>query len=113
MALTQKAGERTRVWPMTTALLALLVLSLALAPRAEVFIYWTNGDSIGRANLDGTGLNSHFIAVSTMVPTRATSRSTGRTSIGRLRVSRSRQLCLARTARSAALTWMAPVLTRG
>ena len=65
MALTQKAGERTRVWPMTTALLALLVLSLALAPRAEAFIYWTNGDSIGRANLDGTGLNSHFIAVST------------------------------------------------
>ena len=65
MALMQKPRERTRVWPMTTALLALLVLSLALAPRAEAFIYWTNGDSVGRANLDGTGLNSHFIAVST------------------------------------------------
>ena len=45
MALTQKARERTRVWPTTVAVLALLVallvLPLALAPRAEAYIYWT------------------------------------------------------------------------
>ena len=40
------------------------VLSLALAPRAEAFVYW--GDqgthSIGRANLDGTGVQQSFIS---------------------------------------------------
>ena len=44
---------------------ALLLVALALAPRAEAFIYWTNGDSIGRADLDGTGVRSRFIPIST------------------------------------------------
>jgi virginiamycin B lyase len=45
-------------------LLAALFLSdLALAPRAEAFIYWANRtDAIGRANLDGTGVDERFVA---------------------------------------------------
>ena len=39
----------------------LLVLPLALASRAEAFIYWAGIDSIGRANLDGTGVDQNFI----------------------------------------------------
>src|SRR5215211_597804 len=44
-------------------LAALIVLPLALAPRAEAFIYWANfsTDSIGRAKLDGSGVNQAFI----------------------------------------------------
>lgn len=41
------------------ALLAALSISvLALAPRADAYVYWTSrsGD-IGRANLDGTGVH--------------------------------------------------------
>ena len=38
----------------------LVALPLALAPRAEAFIYWTTG-SIVRANLDGTGVDRSFI----------------------------------------------------
>ena len=41
---------------------ALLVLPLVLAPRAEAFIYWSGGDAIGRANLDGSGVDRGFIA---------------------------------------------------
>jgi virginiamycin B lyase len=39
------------------------LLSLAFAPRAEALIYWSNfGDTtIGRANLDGTGVDKTFI----------------------------------------------------
>ncbi len=56
--------------PTITALaFALLLAALALAPPAEAFIYWTNSystqNSIGRANLDGTGLNPSFIPVGT------------------------------------------------
>ena len=51
------------------ALLAvLLVLPLALAPRAEAYIYWAGCEfpscttpGIGRANLDGTNANGSFI----------------------------------------------------
>jgi hypothetical protein len=44
-------------------LAALLVMPLALAPRAEAFVYWTNSstDSIGRAHLDGSGVDGQFI----------------------------------------------------
>jgi hypothetical protein len=44
-------------------LFSLLVLTLALASRAEAFVYWTEsfGDTIGRANLDGTGVDKRFI----------------------------------------------------
>jgi sugar lactone lactonase YvrE len=41
---------------------ALLVLGLALAPRAGAFIYWTDGGTIGRSNLDGTGIDERFIS---------------------------------------------------
>jgi hypothetical protein len=59
-------------------LAALLVLTLALASRAEAFIYWANHDlgggsrgTIARANLDGTGVDESFIDVFTegAVPT--------------------------------------------
>ena len=43
----------------------LLVLPLALAPRADAYIYWTNftgtGGSIGRSDLDGSGVKKRFI----------------------------------------------------
>jgi hypothetical protein len=49
-------------------LAALLALTLALAPRAEAYVYWANaastetgGARIGRANLDGTGVNQSFV----------------------------------------------------
>ena len=53
--------------------LSLLVLAaLAFVPAAaDAYIYWTNGptsassSSIGRADLDGTGVRPHFIPVST------------------------------------------------
>ena len=48
---------------------ALLILALALAPRADAYMYWTNGGTpgtdpdtkIGRANNDGTNVNQSFI----------------------------------------------------
>jgi len=51
------------------ALVTLAVAILALAGRADAFIYWTNSTggatpplgTIGRANLDGTGVNQNFI----------------------------------------------------
>ena len=48
---------------MLALLGALLVLPLALAARAEAFVYWTNSstNAIGRANLDGTGVDERFI----------------------------------------------------
>jgi hypothetical protein len=42
-------------------LLAFLVLGLVLAPRAHGFLYWSNPGSIGRVNLDTTGLSHNFI----------------------------------------------------
>ena len=50
--------------PCSALLAALLVLALALAPRAEAYIYWTQASvngGIGRANLNGTGVNKGFI----------------------------------------------------
>jgi hypothetical protein len=47
---------------------ALLFLVLAVAARADTYVYWTNQGftpsdaGIGRANTDGTGVNQHFIA---------------------------------------------------
>ena len=40
------------------------LFALALAPRADAYIYWTDAgtQSIARANLDGTGANLSFIA---------------------------------------------------
>jgi virginiamycin B lyase len=39
-----------------------LVEMLALAPSAHGFVYWANNNTIGRANLDGSGVNQSFIA---------------------------------------------------
>ena len=42
---------------------ALVLLALALAPRADAAVYWTNalGPTIGHANDDGSGVNQAFI----------------------------------------------------
>jgi hypothetical protein len=42
---------------------ALAVGTLALVARADAFVYWASAstNSIGRANLDGTGVNPSFI----------------------------------------------------
>src|SRR5262249_52336302 len=43
---------------------ATLGAGLIVAPSAGAFIYWANGGSntIGRANVDGTGVNQNFIS---------------------------------------------------
>jgi virginiamycin B lyase len=64
MVRAQRLRERARAWP-TIGTLVSLICFLALASPAEAFIYWTNGDSIGRADLDGTGVRSRFIPIST------------------------------------------------
>jgi virginiamycin B lyase len=49
---------------LVALLAALLILALALAPRAEAFVYWASQDApgaIGRASLDGTGVENRFI----------------------------------------------------
>jgi virginiamycin B lyase len=55
-------------WPSivrtaTATAFALCLCSLALAARSEAYVYWANDgtDSIGRANLDGTGVDRSFI----------------------------------------------------
>ena len=47
----------------TVAVVALAVGTLALVARADAFVYWASAstNSIGRANLDGTGVNPSFI----------------------------------------------------
>jgi hypothetical protein len=62
--MTLKPSARVRPIVGTLALLAaLIVLPLALAPRAEAFVYWADPSkgAIGRANLDGTGVDKRFI----------------------------------------------------
>lgn len=62
---------------MKTRLIALIVVALALAPPADAHakghIYWTTraGD-IGRANLNGTGINRHFIKGAAVSPSAIT-----------------------------------------
>ena len=45
------------------ALATLALATLALAARADAYVYWTDGakDTIGRSNLDGTGVDRSFI----------------------------------------------------
>jgi len=51
-----------RVRPAAARLVALALVALALAPSAaSAEIFWANGDSIARANLDGTGVDQSFI----------------------------------------------------
>ena len=62
LAATAAVGSRS---PRHRALLlaALLVVTLALASRADAYIYRANSgdDAIGPANLDGTRANHDFI----------------------------------------------------
>ena len=67
--MTRERRQRARPSSPTLAaafalLAAVLLLSLALVPRAEAFLYWTNQgpDTIGRANLDGSGVRQSFIS---------------------------------------------------
>jgi virginiamycin B lyase len=54
-----------RLWTRraTVTLVALAMATLALVARADAFVYWASSstNSIGRANLDGTGANQSFI----------------------------------------------------
>ena len=69
MARTRRPSER--IWPSPTigvgvlglSTAFLVVLFLALAARAEGFVYWADVDrgTIGRADLDGTGVDQSFI----------------------------------------------------
>src|SRR5215216_3624893 len=63
-AYTGTRQSRTHGILVLALLAALLVLPLALAPRAEAFVYWTDpvNNAIGRANLDGTGVDKRFIS---------------------------------------------------
>ncbi len=58
-------------WELSSAVLIalLLVSATALAPPADARIYWTarSGD-IARANLDGTGVDRHFIRGAAVFP---------------------------------------------
>ena len=62
---TFEAASRRGNLPRRAVLVlaALLAASLALASRADAFIYWAEPgrDAMGRANLDGTGANPTFI----------------------------------------------------
>ena len=64
--LSQGMAQSHRLSPFVRAALALAALAaaiLALAGRADAFVYWGNSSSgtIARANLDGTGVNQSFM----------------------------------------------------
>ena len=67
MALTQQSSKWARSSPtirvgvLGVLVTFLLVLPLALAPRADAYVYWNSENGIGRANLDGTGVKKGFI----------------------------------------------------
>ncbi|MGH2961600.1 MAG: hypothetical protein ACRDL3_05325 [Solirubrobacterales bacterium] len=50
-------------WLTALVLASLLAAALAAAPRADALVYWANanGDAIGRANLNGSGVDQSFI----------------------------------------------------
>ena len=57
-------GLRAGLGPKTLlAVLAVLLMASAVAARADAYVYWANDQTgaIGRANLDGTGVNQSFI----------------------------------------------------
>ena len=61
-------GDKSRIGrgmrAVVLGLAALLALTLSLAPRAEAFVYWAREDNkIGRADLDGTGVDKRFITM--------------------------------------------------
>ena len=68
MALTQQSSKWARPSPtirvgvLGLLVAFLLVLPLALAPSAQALIYWSRGDGINRANLDGSGVDQLFLS---------------------------------------------------
>ena len=64
VAGTRVLRSTTLVRRAAVALVALAVATLALAARADAFVYWTDEGNvaIGRANLDGTSVNQGFIS---------------------------------------------------
>ncbi len=52
---------RSNVVLSAALLVALLVSALAFAPRADAFVYWTEANSIGRADSDGSNVDTGFI----------------------------------------------------
>jgi hypothetical protein len=55
-----RRAHNVRRWLSAVALSA--VAALGAAGRADAYIYWSGGSTIGRANLDGSGVNSAFIS---------------------------------------------------
>ena len=69
--VTPRSPRSTFVRRAALVLAALAVAISALAGRADAFIYWANSTggaqgtgTIGRANLDGTGVDQGFIGAS-------------------------------------------------
>ena len=59
-----RAGSgRSLEFPLALLLAAFLALAATSGPRSQAFIYWANsgGQTIGRANLNGTSVNQSFI----------------------------------------------------
>jgi hypothetical protein len=67
MATRSRAAHRIRGLGIVAALALTCMVVLAVPPRARAFVYWanSNGDSIGRANLDGSWSQNRFIAGTT------------------------------------------------
>ena len=58
MKPSASVGTRWIVLAVST----LMLVMLALAARADAFVYWANtANTIARANLDGSGVNENFI----------------------------------------------------
>ena len=63
LAMNDPTARDLRLPLLLAAVALVCVFSLALAQRAEAFIYWADAGthSIGRAGLDGTGVQQSFI----------------------------------------------------
>ncbi|MDX6520409.1 MAG: hypothetical protein QOF08_1014, partial [Gaiellales bacterium] len=53
------AGHRVTAIALTAALAG--AGWACWAARAEAYVYWAASSTIGRANLDGTGVNANFV----------------------------------------------------
>jgi hypothetical protein len=70
-ALVARRGSRERTGGVvmgrgrTLAFAAVLAAMLfgCLTARADAFVYWTNNVALGRANLDGSGVNQNLLGV--------------------------------------------------
>ena len=78
------AGSIRRLLALAGLGLATVAFALAAAARSDAYVYWANNqNSIGRANLDGTGVSPTFIpraslrGGSQLTPSTSTGRTTG------------------------------------